>query len=146
MIPIKKMFIDSKARAAGSTSTSNFIIDLPESYTMPEDCAFHIDDVCIPCSWYLVRENFNDSIVIATKDDAQTAPHDKELYYELTIPEGQYDGDGLASVINNMMPNNGASAMYSPFKFNVTFSNHLANSTSVHHSLAHLLGPFLFEC
>ena len=60
MIPIKKIFIDSKARAVGSTSTSNFIIDLPESYTMPEDCAFHIDDVCTPCSWYLVRDNFND--------------------------------------------------------------------------------------
>ena len=49
MIPIKKIFIDSKARASTSKSTSNFIIDLPESYTMPEDCAFHIDDVCIPC-------------------------------------------------------------------------------------------------
>ena len=42
MIPIKKIFIDSKARALTSTSTSNFIIDLPETYTMPEDCSFHI--------------------------------------------------------------------------------------------------------
>ncbi len=56
MIPIKKIFVDSKARVAGSTSTSNFVIDLPKSYTMPEDAAFHIDDVVIPCSWYLVRK------------------------------------------------------------------------------------------
>ena len=36
MIPIKKIFIDSKARATSSTSTSNFIIELPETYTLPQ--------------------------------------------------------------------------------------------------------------
>ena len=121
MIPIKKIFIDSKARAVGSTSTSNFIIDLPESYTMPEDCAFHIDGVCIPCSWYIVRQNFNDSLVIATKDETLAAPNNVEKYYELTIPEGHYDGDSLASAINNLMPNSGANALYSPYTFSVTF-------------------------
>ena len=66
---------------------------------MPEDCAFHIDDVCIPCSWYLVRKDFNDSLVIATKDPDVLAPNDVELYYQIILPPGSYDGDSLASAI-----------------------------------------------
>ena len=125
MLPIKKIFIDSKAKVAGSKSTSNFIIDLPESYTMPEDCAFHIDDVCIPCSWYLIREGFNDSMVIATKDPNVLAPNDKELYYQIIIAPGQYDGESLASAIQNQMPSHnpqiGHFAEFSPYEFDVKF-------------------------
>ena len=128
MIPIKKIFIDSKARASTSKSTSNFIIDLPESYTMPEDCAFHIDDVCIPCSWYLVRKDFNDSLVIATKDPDVLAPNDVELYYQIILPPGSCDGESLASAIKNQMPNQDKSdpnhhAYFSPYEFDVTFSD-----------------------
>ena len=125
MLPIKKIFIDSKARVAGSKSTSNFIIDLPESYTMPEDCAFHIDDVCIPCSWYLIRQNFNDSMVIATQDPNALAPNNAELYYQIILTPGQYDGDSLASAIKAQMPNHdptsGHVAEFSPYEFDVTF-------------------------
>ena len=45
MLPIKKLYIDSKFRTADSKSTSNFGIDLKESLTMPDDALFFVDDV-----------------------------------------------------------------------------------------------------
>ena len=92
---------------------------------MPEDCSVHIDDACIPCSWYLVRKDFNDSLVIATLDPDVSAPNNVELYYTLTIPPGSYDGDSLASTIKNLMPNHSTDssnyAAFSPYEFDVSF-------------------------
>ena len=48
MLPIKKIYIDSRFKSSDSASDSDFKIDLPISFLMPEDTGFYIDDVCIP--------------------------------------------------------------------------------------------------
>ena len=48
MLPIKKNYIDSRFKSSDSASHSDFKIDLPISFLMPEDTGFYIDDVCIP--------------------------------------------------------------------------------------------------
>ena len=62
MPPIKKIYIDTRLKAPDSRSDSDFFIDLPTTFLMPEDCGFYIDDVCLPHSWYTVEEGFNDSL------------------------------------------------------------------------------------
>jgi hypothetical protein len=57
MLPVKKLYIDSKARTADSRSTSNFSLDLTESLTMPEGAVFQVCDVLIPHSWYLIDDS-----------------------------------------------------------------------------------------
>ena len=57
MLPVKKLYIDSKARTKDSKSTTDFSIDLVESLSMPEGAAFQVCDVLIPHTWYLVDEN-----------------------------------------------------------------------------------------
>ena len=57
MLPIKKLYIDSKARTADSKSTSEFAVDLVESLTMPEGAKFQVCDVLIPHTWYLIDEH-----------------------------------------------------------------------------------------
>ena len=42
MLPVKKIYVDSKARTSESQSTSNFVIDLKESFTMPDDTVFRL--------------------------------------------------------------------------------------------------------
>ena len=59
MLPVKKIYIDSKFRTPSSISPSNFIIDLKESFGMPEDAVFTCDDVIIPHSWYFINTNNN---------------------------------------------------------------------------------------
>ena len=48
MLPIKKIYIDSRFKSSDSASNSDFKIDLPITLLMQEDTDFYIDDVCIP--------------------------------------------------------------------------------------------------
>ena len=59
MLPIKKIYIDSRFKSSDSASDSDFKIDLPISFLMPEDTGFYIDDVCIPHTWYPISERNN---------------------------------------------------------------------------------------
>ena len=45
MVPIKKLYMDSKARTADRKSTSEFAVGLVESLTMPEVAMFQVCDV-----------------------------------------------------------------------------------------------------
>ena len=51
MLPIKKIYIDTRFKSSDSRSDSDFKIDLPTTLLMPEDNGFYIDDVCIPHTW-----------------------------------------------------------------------------------------------
>ena len=62
MLPIKKLYIDSKARTADSRSTTNFAIDLVDSLSMPEGAVFSICDVLVPHTWYLIDAGRNNNL------------------------------------------------------------------------------------
>jgi hypothetical protein len=64
MLPIKKIYIDSRYKSSDSRSHSDFSIDLPQTFLMPEDTGFYIDDVCIPHSWYPIERNVNNYIIV----------------------------------------------------------------------------------
>ena len=93
MLPIKKLYIDSKFRTADSKSTSNFNIDLKESLTMPDDAFFFIDDVIIPHSWYLINANNKKVYLRIFGAAGQTA----DRLHVIELDEGNYDGEGLAN-------------------------------------------------
>ena len=95
MLPIEKLFIDSKFRTADSRSTSSFTIDLKESLTMPDDALFFVDDVVIPHSWYLI--NSNNSKVYLRIFGAAGQPADR--LHVIQLDEGNCDGEGLATHI-----------------------------------------------
>ena len=62
MLPIKKIYVDSRFKTADSASDTDFKIDLPGSFLMPENTAMYITDVTIPVSWYTVDEKKNNLI------------------------------------------------------------------------------------
>ncbi len=51
MLPIRKIYIDTRFKSFDSASRSDFNTDLPTTFLMPEDTGFYIDDVCIPHSF-----------------------------------------------------------------------------------------------
>jgi hypothetical protein len=61
MLPIRKIYIDSRFKSSDSESDSNFKIDLPVSMLMPPNTGFYVDDVCIPVSWYTIDSNRNNN-------------------------------------------------------------------------------------
>ncbi len=61
MLPVKKVYIDTKYKTKDSISNSNFKYELPQTMFMPENTVFYVDDVAIPHSWTTV-ESFNDKL------------------------------------------------------------------------------------
>ena len=48
MLPIKKLYIDSRNRTADSVSSSNFKIELDRTIQLPDNTVFFVTDICIP--------------------------------------------------------------------------------------------------
>ena len=86
MLPIKKVYVDSKYKTKDSKSDSNFKFELPSTCLMPHNTVFYVDDVCIPHSWTTINEN-NDKLYLRTVD-ANNVTTD----YLLTIPKQVYNG------------------------------------------------------
>ena len=98
MLPIKKIYIDSRFKSSDSASHSDFKIDLPISFLMPEDTGFYIDDVCIPHTWYPIAERNN---IIVFKFNTQV--------YIAGVPPGNYStvnlGIAIAKAMNDALVN-----------------------------------------
>ena len=80
MLPIKKIYIDTRFKSSDSRSDSDFKIDLPTTLLMPEDTGFYIDDACIPHTWYTVETGRNDKLHFGFNAGSQI----------VSVPEGSY--------------------------------------------------------
>ncbi len=56
---MQKNYVDSRFRTAGSKSESDFSVELPRSFNVPDGVVAHIDDIVIPVSWRTVDERNN---------------------------------------------------------------------------------------
>ena len=99
MLPVKKIYIDSKNRTADSASSTNFKIDLVESLTMPEDCVFQVADVIVPHTWYLISNARDHNLYLREYRDLVVENNSVTRNHVLEIPEGNYTGESLASAI-----------------------------------------------
>jgi hypothetical protein len=50
-LDMQKIYIDSRFRTANSKSESDFNVELPRSFNVPDGVVAHIDDIVIPVSW-----------------------------------------------------------------------------------------------
>ena len=62
MLPVKKIYIDSRQSVTDTSNSSDFKIGLPYNYKMPPDTVFFICDVCVPPTWWTVEEGINDKL------------------------------------------------------------------------------------
>ena len=58
-LDIQQIYIDSRFRTNNSKSESDFNIELPRSFNVPDGVIAHIDDIVIPVSWRTVDERNN---------------------------------------------------------------------------------------
>ena len=63
MLPVKKIYVDSKYKTIDSVSDSNFKFQLPQTCYMPDDTKFFISDVCIPHTWNTIND-FNSKLYL----------------------------------------------------------------------------------
>ena len=55
MLPLKKIYIDSRHCTSDSRSNSDFKINLPMRITLPTNTSFYKTDSTIPVNWYTVE-------------------------------------------------------------------------------------------
>ncbi len=99
MLPVKNIYIDSRATTDDSQSTSNCAVEWKVSFTMLEDTAFTIADVLIPRTWHMVMGNINNSLYVLENRSTVSNPDDNLRLMRVTLEMDTYDGEGLASAI-----------------------------------------------
>jgi DNA-binding beta-propeller fold protein YncE len=107
MLPIKKLYIDSRDRTPDSLSASNFRINLPYVVQTPDNTVFFITDVSIPHVWTTIESGINDKLYVwITKT---VSPFDN-TYYVVNMTPGNYTAATLASTLqaslNLIVPDN----------------------------------------
>lgn len=93
MLPIKKIYIDSRYAVAGSTS-SNFSIQLDKNYYFPQGSVFYVDSVVIPTSYYMVQNGRSENFYFAIGNSSSSLSIQKA-----TIAEGNYKSDTLVAAL-----------------------------------------------
>jgi hypothetical protein len=59
VLPMRKIYIDSRFKTNNSVSNSHFKYELNESVALPDKCVMFIDDVIVPNAWMTVDEDNN---------------------------------------------------------------------------------------
>ena len=99
---MQKIYIDSRFKTANSKSESDFTVELPRSFNVPDGVVAHIDDIVIPVSWRTVDDRNNMCYVEFTLliPDVGLSTRSRNF----TIDSRNYDGDtfkiALAAKLN----------------------------------------------
>lgn len=99
LLPIKKIYCDTKFRRADSKSTSNFKLDLPVTLKLPDNCVFYVDDVSIPYAWHTVVQNVNDKLYFRLSDPSYVFPEYFHVDHTITLDSKTYSGTQFVAMI-----------------------------------------------
>ena len=89
---IKKIYIDTRFKTADSKSHSEFTIDLPREFNIPDDTICYVSDIVMPVSFRTIDDrnnNFYFSI------DFETT----HIYYDITLENKNYTGSGFVEAL-----------------------------------------------
>ena len=111
MLPIKRIYIDTRFKSSDSASDYDFKIDLPTTLLMPEDTGFYIDDVCLPHTWFPIETDVNDKLIF------KLIHHTTRV---ATIPGGNYSVKDLGLAIATAMNASAGDACFESEYINTT--------------------------
>ena len=100
MLKFKKVYIDSSYKVNGTSS--DFIIDLPETVQLEDNMLCQIHEVSIPHSWYSIQKGVNDRLFI---DVEHTGVSPWTTRARITLTEGNYNISELAGHLQTIMNN-----------------------------------------
>ena len=126
MLPIKKIYIDTKYKTPDSINNANFRIQLPSTMLMPDNAVFYVNECCIPHSWYTVETGVNDKFYFHMSLQSQPS---QNLNYIVTLDSKNYTGADLAAELQTKMndevgqPNNTFTVTYNAAKHTISISH-----------------------
>ena len=119
MLPVKKIYVDSKFKTSDSKSTSDFKFELKESVLLPTNTIAYIDNICIPHSWHSIEQDVNDKLYIQVTNSSQVVSSKPNECRIIQLTPGNYNISTLASEIQTKA-NNAFTTSTTPTHFNIS--------------------------
>ena len=91
-LDITKIYTDPRYRTKNSKGESDFCVELPRSFNIPDGVIAHIDDIVLPISWTVIDERNNKAYVAFS-----CVGTIKEYTFE--FPSQNYDGPQFAAML-----------------------------------------------
>ena len=101
MARFRKIYIDTRHRNLNeSLSTSDFVIDLPETQETGANTKLYLHELSLPNTIYPIEENVNNRLYLTLGGTTGGAP----VYYFIVAPDkGSYVGSELATELQNKL-------------------------------------------
>ena len=88
---MRQIFCDSRDRVSGSTT--DFVIQLPETMSLGSNHRGRIDNLRIPLVIPTIQTGTNDTFVVLLGSTS----------YTVTLPQANYDGPGIAAALQGRL-------------------------------------------
>jgi len=128
-LQVRKIYIDSRFKSPSSRGNSDFIIDLPENISLPNDTVCFVDNVVIPNSWKTIDASNNKLYVKRTATGAGVI----NTYKIITLSENNYSATTLRTELqtqlNNEFDGTDATITYDQVLLRYNIDTNLANVT-----------------
>ena len=95
-LEMNKVYVDTRFRTSGSNSESDFTIELPRAFNVPDGVVAHIDDIVIPVSWPTIDKRSNVIYTELTCGSQKT----EDVF---TFTPQNYDGFQFAKTLNDIL-------------------------------------------
>ena len=136
MLPVRKIYVDTKFKTSNSKSNSEFHIQLFESIELPDGCVAYIDDITIAHSWYVIEENVNDKIYLYVREKTPDIDNTHAVYTIVTLPSKNYNGASLAEEIQAQLNLSTNGSLYTNiFQCSYDLNMNVLNIASVYNEL-----------
>ena len=122
MLPIKKIYIDTRQKTADSASHSDFSIDLPITILMPDDTGFYVEDICLPISWWSIEEGYNDTLFMDFENS----------FKQVQLIPGNYSATEAGAEIIRAINSTSATIKFSGFFSKIAGRNHYPMGRLIH--------------
>ena len=97
----KKVYVNSQYRVSDSKSSSDFKIELQDTFEIPDNTIMQVHEVAIPNAWYSINTN-NQNLYIRHQILPPATPQGI-TYRRIEIPVGNYTAPDLASAIQTQL-------------------------------------------
>ena len=95
-LDIKKVYVDTRWKTSDSKSNTDFSIELPRSFTIPDNVVAYIDDIVLPVSFPTIYDRNNTLYFEYTIDT--TPSHDS-----IVIDTGNYTGQSFSAALKTKL-------------------------------------------
>ena len=125
----KKVYVNSQYRVSDSKSTSDFKIELQDTFEIPGNTIMQVHEVAIPNAWYSINTN-NQNLYFRHQILPPATPQGI-TYRRIEIPVGNYTAPALASAMETQLNTffdsggrtNSYSAIYDTLTNKITISS-----------------------